>query len=104
MFATVRRYVGLPEPVVGRLFAIADDLGVLLATSPGFRDVRLIRTREGLLVVLTGTDEASLVECGRRFVAWVDARVEGFRGVETIDIWTGEAAIAPGVVPAASRP
>ena len=110
MFATVRRYVGLPDPVVGRVFALAGDLGALLAASPGFGDVRLIRTREGLLVVLTGTDEASLVESGRRFVAWVDTRVEGFRGAETIDIWTGDAAIAPAIgppapaVPAGPRP
>ena len=100
MFASVRRYVDLPDPVVQRVFGIADDLGELLARAPGFSDLRMVRTEDGLLVVLTGTDEASLIECGRRFVAWVDARVEGFRGGAAIEIWTGDVAVAA-AVPAA---
>jgi hypothetical protein len=98
MFATVRRYTGLPEPVAQRVFGIADDVGALLAGAPGFCDLRMVRTREGLVVVLTGTDEASIRECGRRFVAWVDARVEGFRGGGTVDIWSGDVAIVASIV------
>lgn len=89
MFATVRRYAGLREATVTALIEQAADIATVLASVPGVHESQLIRTREGVILVTAGTDEACLVESGRRFRAWVNAHVRGFRSVDEADVWVG---------------
>ena len=99
MFATVRRYAGLHEPTVTALVERAADITTVLATVPGVRDSQLIRTRDGAIVVTVGSDESCLAESGRRFRAWADAHVEGFRTVDEADVWVGSVVLARGSEP-----
>lgn len=89
MLATVRRYRGLPEPTVTALVERAADICTVLTTIRGVRGSQLIRTRDGAIVVTVGTDESCLAESGRRFRAWADAHVQGFRSVDEADVWVG---------------
>lgn len=90
MFATVRRYAGLSDVTVTALIDRASDIATVLASVPGACGSQLIRTREGVILVTVGTDESCLVESGRRFRAWVDAHVRGFRTADEADVWVGE--------------
>lgn len=93
MFATVRRYEGLSEPTVAALRERAAEIATVLGSVPGIGGWQLIRTRDGVIVVTLGDDEASLVEAGRRFVAWLEARVRGFRRRAQPEVWAGEVLI-----------
>lgn len=89
MFATVRRYTGMDEATAATLSGLAADIGTVIASVPGARESLLIRTREGVILVTVGIDEACLVECGRRFRAWADAHVGAFRLADEADVWAG---------------
>ena len=65
------------------------EIGAVLASVPGSLDTLLVRTRDGLLLIVVGTDERSLVEAGRRFRAWVDDEIEGFNAAGEPDLWSG---------------
>ena len=90
MFATVRRYEGLGDATIEGLRERSPEIAALLAAVPGTSGSELIRTRDGVILVTVADDEASLVESGRRFVAWVEAHVSGFRGRSLSDVWAGE--------------
>ena len=89
MFATVRRYAGLDEATATALTSRATDIATVIASVPGIHGSQLIRTREGVILVTVGEDEACLVECGRRFRAWVDSNVGAFRSANEADVWAG---------------
>jgi hypothetical protein len=89
MFATVRRYTGLDEATAAALAGLADDIGTVIESVPGARESLLIRTREGVILVTVGTDEACLVECGRRFRAWAITHVGALHLADEADVWAG---------------
>jgi hypothetical protein len=91
MFATVRRYTGMDEDTAARLTGLADDIGTVIESVPGARESLLIRTREGVILVTVGIDEACLVECGRRFRAWADTHVEALQLAGEAEVWVGSA-------------
>lgn len=93
MFATVRRYTGMDEAMAETLTGLAADIGTVIASVPGARGSLLIRTREGVILVTVGLDEASLVECGRRFRAWADTHVGAFPLVNEADVWAGSVVV-----------
>lgn len=72
-------YEGLSEATIDGLREQAAAIAAVRAAVPGIGGSELIRTRDGVILVTVGQDEASLVEAGRRFVAWVEAHVRGFR-------------------------
>lgn len=90
MFATVRRYVPLAASAVDELADQAVDVRSVLAGVPGFADAHLIRTRDGLIFVAIGEDEATVVEVGRRFVAWIDRHVPAVREAPAAEVWAGD--------------
>ena len=90
MFATVRRYAGLDPVTRDAMADRAADICAVLASVPGARGTHVIATRDGLVLVTVGTDEACLVESARRFRAWVDARVPQLGPVGEAEIWLGE--------------
>ena len=61
----------------------------VLTSVPGAAGCQVIQTREGLLVVSTGADEAAVAESGRRFVVWLDQHLPVLRESDP-DIWAGE--------------
>lgn len=89
MFATVRRYTGLDEATAAALAGLADDIGTVIESVPGARESLLIRTREVVILVTVGTDEACLVECGRRFRAWAITHVGALHLADEADVWAG---------------
>ena len=89
MFATVRRYAGLPDATVAAVTERTTEIGAVLASVPGSVNALLIRTREGLLLLTVGADEPSLIEAGRRFRAWVDDEIEGFEAAGDPALWSG---------------
>lgn len=89
MLATVRRYSELSDSFVAALLRRGADVAAVLESVPGVTAFQLIRTRDGLVLVTVGVDEASLIECGRRFRAWVEAHVPGFPAADDSDIWVG---------------
>lgn len=88
MFATVRRYRGLEPSVIEAVAANAIALRTALASTPGSRGCHVISTREGLIVVATADDEVSVIESGRRFVAWADRYLPALRDA-VLDVWAG---------------
>jgi hypothetical protein len=98
VFGTVRRYRGLDRSLVDAVAAQAAAIQSALIASPGCRGCEVIGTREGLIVVALGDDEAAVVEAGRRFVAWVDRHIPDLR-VANPEVWAGEV-----LVHGASRP
>lgn len=89
MFATVRRYAGLNEPGLTEIIARAADIAAVLASVPGVVASQLIRTRDGVILVTVGSDEACLAESGRRFRAWVREHAGGLRTADEADVWAG---------------
>lgn len=90
MFATFRRYAGLPP---GTRDAVADrarDIAAVLASVPGAHESHVIATRDGVVLVTVGSDEACLIESGRRFRAWADARAFELGPLGEAEIWSGE--------------
>lgn len=90
MFATIRLYAGLSEATVDAVSDRAAGIATMLRGVPGNPAAQLIRTRDGLIVVIVGDEEAVLVEAGRRFVAWVHRHVPGFRAAPSPTVWTGD--------------
>jgi hypothetical protein len=90
MFATIRRYAGLMPPTRDAMADSAADIAAVLASVPGARGSHVISTRDGVVLVTVGADEACLVESARRFRAWVDARVHQFGPVGEAEVWLGE--------------
>ena len=90
MFATVRRYAGLTPGTRAAVTERAAEIAAILASVPGARGSQLIANQDGVLLVTVGADEACLVECGRRFRAWLDARVLELGQVGEAEIWVGE--------------
>jgi hypothetical protein len=89
MFATVRRYTRLAPSAVDALEDHSREVRSVLAGVPGFTEAHLIRTRDGLILVTLGEDEGTLVEAGRRFVAWADRHVPAFRLAPQAHVWAG---------------
>lgn len=89
MFASVRRYL-LEPALVDALGARASEVATLLAGLPGCLGGHLIRTRDGLIVVLFGDDEQAAAYVGTRFVGWAHRRVPGLRGALPPEVWAGE--------------
>jgi antibiotic biosynthesis monooxygenase (ABM) superfamily enzyme len=90
MFSTVRRYAGLTPTTKAALTACAADIAAVMASVPGARGSQVIASRDGVILVTVGTDEACLVESARRFRAWVDARAPEIGLVGEAEIWLGE--------------
>lgn len=90
MFATVRRYTRLAPSAVDALADHSGEVRSVLAGVPGFAEAHLIRTRDGLILVTLGEDEGTLVEAGRRFVAWADRHVPAFRLAPQARVWAGD--------------
>ena len=89
MFAAVRRYAGLDAAMLNDLAFHAQAICRVLTSVPGSAGCEVIKTREGLLVVSTGADEAAVAEAGRRFVVWLDHHLPVLRSSDP-DIWAGE--------------
>ena len=113
MFATVRHYVGLSDATIDALIDRANDITGLLLGVPGCADGLFIRTRDGLVVVLTGDNEAAVVEASRRYVAWARRNVPTVPAGALATVWAGEALLTvragtgkhpAGDEPSASRP
>jgi hypothetical protein len=93
MFATVRRYPDLtPSAIEGWASRMA-DIGAVLESVPGWVSCLLIRTRDGVILVSVGDDEASLIESGRRLAARLAGPADGLRPAAP-DIWAGDVLIA----------
>jgi hypothetical protein len=90
MFATVRLYAGLSDAAVDAVTDHATGIGALLCGVPGCAGAQLIRTRDGLIVVIVGDDEPVLIEAGRRFVAWAHRHVPAFRRAAPPTLWAGD--------------
>jgi hypothetical protein len=88
VFAAVRRYVGLDSSLIDVLAANATAICDALTSAPGSVGCEVIATREGLLVVSTGIDEATVAESGRRFVAWLDRHLPDLRDTNP-EVWAG---------------
>ena len=98
MLAVIRQYEPV-APAVARSFITARDrIDALFQDVPGLQGAVLIRTRDGLALVALGTDEWGLAECGRRFRAWADDRIPGFRAVSDVAIRVGEVIGSSGVL------
>jgi hypothetical protein len=89
MFAAVRRYAGLEGTVVRGLVENSAAIRAALTSGPGSRGCHVIGTRDGLIVVTVGDDESSVIEAGRRFVAWIDRHVPEVRAI-TPEVWAGD--------------
>ena len=89
MFAAVRRYREVDGWLVDEMAAQAVAISEAMTSAPGSRGCEVIRTREGLIVVALGDDEGSVIEAGRRFVAWIDRHVPAVRGIAP-EIWAGD--------------
>jgi len=89
VYAAVRRYSGIDRSLIDALARQASAVRVALSSTPGSRGCDVISTREGLIVVAYGDDEGSVVEMGRRYVAWLDGHLPGLRGVAP-EVWAGE--------------
>jgi hypothetical protein len=85
----VRRYVGLDASLVEDVGAHAGAICRALTSAPGSSRCEVIATREGLIVISVGEDEVSVVEAGRRFVAWAEEHMPALRRI-TPDVWAGE--------------
>jgi hypothetical protein len=90
MFASIRRYAGLAPGTRDAMTTRAPDIAAVLRSVPGACESRLIATHDGLVVFTVGADEACLVESGRRFRAWVDARAAHLGPVGEAEVWLGE--------------
>lgn len=90
MFATVRRYAGLPPGTRDALADHAGDIAAVLASVPGAHGSHVIATRDGVVLVTVGLDEACVIESGRRFRAWADARIAELGPLGEAEIWSGE--------------
>jgi hypothetical protein len=99
MFASVRRYAGLAPGTRVAMASRAPEIAGVLRSVPGACESRLILTRDGFVVFTVGTDEACVVESGRRFRAWIDARVADLGPVGEAEIWLGEVVHADGQLP-----
>jgi hypothetical protein len=93
MFATVRRYVIEPE-IVDALADRVGDLDGLLAGVSGCAGGQIVRTREGVIVVIIGDDEPVLVEAGRQFAAWCRRNVPALTVNTFPDVWSGDLLLA----------
>lgn len=78
VFAKVRRHEELSETTVSDLRERADEIQSLVTSAPGTEHSRIIDTPDGLVLLLVGCDERSLVDAGQRFAAWGEANVCGF--------------------------
>ena len=96
MFATVRRYAGLAPTTRDAMTSSAPDIGALLASVPGARGSHVIATRDGVVLVTVGADEACLVESGRRFRAWIDSHLLQLGPVGEAEVWAGEVVLHNG--------
>jgi hypothetical protein len=89
LFAAVRRYSGLDDTIVQGLAADSAAICAALTSGPGSRCCQVISTREGLIVVTVGDDESSVIESGRRFVAWIDRHIPEVRAIAP-EVWAGD--------------
>ena len=90
MFATFRRYAGLPPATRDAVADRAREIAAVLASVPGACESHVIATRDGVVLVTVGSDEACLIECGRRFRAWADAHASELGPLGEAEIWSGE--------------
>jgi len=90
MIAAVRVYAGLTDAAVAAIADRSAEIGAMLCRVPGCVGCQLIRTRDGLVVVIVGDDEPALVEAGRRFVAWTSRHVPTFGPKALTTVWAGE--------------
>lgn len=89
MFASVRRYV-LEPTLADAVSDCAGDVGALLAELPGCAGGHLIRTRDGLIVVLLGDDERAAAYAGTRFAAWAHRCLPHLRDAPPPEVWAGD--------------
>ena len=90
VFATVRHYAPLIDATADALAAHATGLHPVFASVPGWVSSTLVRTPTGAILLTVGTDEAALVECGRRVTAWLSAHVDGFGTAARPDVGAGD--------------
>lgn len=89
MFATVRRYDDLSPLLLGLVASGVAGIGAVLESVPGWISCLLIRTRDGVILVTVGDDEASLVESGRRLSAWLAQQTRDVPQASP-DVWAGD--------------
>jgi hypothetical protein len=92
MFAAVRRYAGLDSTSIEDLEFHTESISRVLTSVPGSAGCEVIETREGVLVVSIGVDEAAVEEAGRRFALWLDRHLPVFRETNP-DVWAGKVLI-----------
>jgi hypothetical protein len=90
VFATVRSYAITTEETVDSLADQAQEIRAVLSSVPGTEGGLVIRSRDGVIVVALGTDERSVMESSRRFVAWSMRHVVAFRDIPAPEVWSGE--------------
>ena len=100
MLAVIRRYEPMAPAMARSFVAARDRIDAMLHDLPGLHAALLVQTRDGLALVAVGADEWSLVEAGRRFRAWGDDRVAGFRAAVDAAVWVGEVISASGALAA----
>lgn len=100
MLAVIRRYEPVAPAVARSFLAARDRIDAILQDLPGLQAALLLQTRDGLALVAVGADEWCLAEAGRRFRAWGDRYVAGFRAAEDAAVSVGEVISASGVLAA----
>lgn len=89
MFAAVRRYSGPGESLVDALVGRTAAIHEALVEAAGVCGGDVISTREGLIVVVVGEDEDSVVEAERRFAVWAERDLPALHAL-TLEVWSGE--------------
>lgn len=95
MYATVRRYVGVPHDLMGELEAHASDVEAAMREAPGFVGFELMRTRDGMVAVIVAEDEMSALDVDRRGMAWMRAHLQG-HPPQTWDVLSGDVLVHAG--------
>ena len=89
MFAAVRHYV-LESTAADSVIERSSDVEAILGSVPRWIGGQLIRTRDGLIVVMVGPDEPVVIEAGRRFASWALEHLPAWTTVPGPDVWAGD--------------
>lgn len=88
MFAAVRLYAAVDAALLDDLAGRETAIRRAITSVPGALGCEVIRTRDGLIVILFGEEEASVAEAGRRFASWMVGHVPALRAVAP-SVWAG---------------
>ena len=76
MYATVRRYKGVPT-AVDQLMPRRKDIEAIIRQSPGFQSYQLIQTQDGLITVTICDDRNGAETSNRNVAAWLKDNMPG---------------------------